>query len=591
MTSLKFLIVTTDFEGMDDGRVGHSIRMSYLANWLRSEGHVVSLLITKLVTKEQQQKCGFELLNNDPKILNEENLNIPNLCYHMMEHDIRYLVTSSPPLINNQIGLQIKKFAGDAIMWACDVRDHASLHPYLRPKDEEKLIKLKKLEATIAYSADLNTVVSDYSLDYQKALGIALDLPLRPEQITTIFNGAVPVEYEEVPQKILEVIQKAKSRGRKIFGFFGSGNISKAGGNKSLLPILSAIASAPELGVTLIICGAIQQDPELLDQFKTTIDLHIFQPVNYAQSRSAIRLCDAGITMNIDREHAPTIIGGKVYDYLVEGKKILAAFPDNAYSIQTLACRHPDLFYLCSIHSTNDIAKACQKLVSDLETQPVDRGQDTPSLYFRTSQMSNLLSAILNQDKDITSKTYDSVYLNSAEYQKPWKGSIYAKSWEAVATKLNQLMVTEGPQIIDIGCGPGQFAECLYELSPTLSSYRGFDFSIQAIESAKGKLLDSRFSFHNEDALSVDLTDGLVVCLEAMEHMRDDISFLQRIPIGTTLVLSVPNFPSKTHYRFFRDMESVITRYRPYLNIKDYFTTEHNETARQKLFYLVGQRV
>lgn len=115
--------------------------------------------------------------------------------------------------------------------------------------------------------------------------------------------------------------------------------------------------------------------------------------------------------------------------------------------------------------------------------------------------------------------------------------------------------------MLDIGCGPGQVAECLQDRG--LKQYHGFDFSKQSVEMAKS--ICPTFVFTAADALSTDLYDRVdydaVLCLEVLEHVEQDIQILQRIRPGATLYASAPNYPDKAHVRVFSSCEEVRERY------------------------------
>ena len=218
MIKSRFLIITTDFESFDEGRVGHSIRITFLARWLIENNYDVKLLITKNIERSKIPKSTPDLINFEQGIFQDGKIEIQNLAYYMMENDIRYLITSTPPLINNTIGFNLKKTLGDAVFWINDIRDHASLHPALRPKDSTKLLQLRQIEAKTSFAADLNSVVSQYALNYQKGLGYAFDCPLRTDQIIEIKNGALPTQPSKPNQIIQKKIDDSRASGKLGIG-------------------------------------------------------------------------------------------------------------------------------------------------------------------------------------------------------------------------------------------------------------------------------------------------------------------------------------------------------------------------------------
>jgi 2-polyprenyl-3-methyl-5-hydroxy-6-metoxy-1,4-benzoquinol methylase len=51
------------------------------------------------------------------------------------------------------------------------------------------------------------------------------------------------------------------------------------------------------------------------------------------------------------------------------------------------------------------------------------------------------------------------------------------------------------------------------------------------------------------------------VVLEILEHLEQDTELLAAIPQGATVILSVPNYDSEAHVRFFADADAVVERY------------------------------
>ena len=114
--------------------------------------------------------------------------------------------------------------------------------------------------------------------------------------------------------------------------------------------------------------------------------------------------------------------------------------------------------------------------------------------------------------------------------------------------------------VLDIGCGPGQFADCLFHLAG-IREYVGLDFSPHAVAMAKEAC--PRGTFHVGDATTTDLhrtlEHDITICTEVLEHVPNDLGVLQRFT-GRCLC-TVPNFPFDSHVRHFRSAEEVADRY------------------------------
>lgn len=153
---------------------------------------------------------------------------------------------------------------------------------------------------------------------------------------------------------------------------------------------------------------------------------------------------------------------------------------------------------------------------------------------------------------------YDEMYASSEEYRKPFWQSRYYFLWTVIVDRLRQ---AHAKQLLEIGCGSGQFAELLYRDFPI--GYTGLDLSQEGIAQAQSKGL-GEFQFEAGDALQSPLLNGnydSVVCMEVLEHIERDRELLQRIQPGVRCLCTVPNFPYRSHVRHFENEQQVHERY------------------------------
>ena len=172
---------------------------------------------------------------------------------------------------------------------------------------------------------------------------------------------------------------------------------------------------------------------------------------------------------------------------------------------------------------------------------------------------------------------YDMRYNDSenTHYHDSYLKSKYIKIWNNI-TRL--FLTNKESIIIDIGCGPGQFANLLYNNDYT--HYTGFDFSKTALEIAKKKRLYGygfvKMSVENiiRDRLLSGINFDVVIMLETLEHLMTplDIELIKEIPEGRQVIFSVPNFDSVAHARHFFNIEEALDRYGFYFEQLDYFT-------------------
>ena len=154
---------------------------------------------------------------------------------------------------------------------------------------------------------------------------------------------------------------------------------------------------------------------------------------------------------------------------------------------------------------------------------------------------------------------YDSIYSASEKYQTHGSDSVYKSAWEHIQTILNKRKATS---ILDLGCGPGQFAEYLAETGYELE-YVGIDFSSVAIEQARKRC--PQYSFYEEvlplKSYSQFGDSDILICTEVLEHIENDLALLESYPRGKFLILTVPNFDSFGHIRYFLESNEVLERY------------------------------
>lgn len=150
---------------------------------------------------------------------------------------------------------------------------------------------------------------------------------------------------------------------------------------------------------------------------------------------------------------------------------------------------------------------------------------------------------------------YDAIFKN------PYSTKRYDRIYKAIIE-----WVGKDSSVLEIGCGTGELAKRLVDAG---ASYRGIDFSKEAIKVAEskvgervelGNLYDPvQYTDHNHSY-------NTVIATEVLEHIND-VKAILNIPSGKRLIASVPNFDDTAHVRTYSSKEEIEDRFRSMLDI------------------------
>jgi SAM-dependent methyltransferase len=158
---------------------------------------------------------------------------------------------------------------------------------------------------------------------------------------------------------------------------------------------------------------------------------------------------------------------------------------------------------------------------------------------------------------------YDTLFSERAHYNVHYTDVHYYVQWVQVERFLRPF---KNRPILEIGCGPGQLAQMLQDLGYT--DYTGFDFSEVAVAKATDAVTFPIFQGDALDPKTYDRPYDAVICLEVLEHLKDDHKVLENIRLGSTVIVSVPNFDDASHVRWFRSQYQVRSRYYRHIAIE-----------------------
>lgn len=146
-----------------------------------------------------------------------------------------------------------------------------------------------------------------------------------------------------------------------------------------------------------------------------------------------------------------------------------------------------------------------------------------------------------------------------------------------------------GWRILDVGCGPGQFARLCVDAGHL---YVGLDFSGEAIALARSRVPEAEFrqvDIELDRLLIREENYDVATFVEFLEHVEDDTGILGSVPPGKSVIISVPNYGGAEHFRFFDSIESVVTRYGPLVKFSKMGELAWGSTPR-RVYLLAGVR-
>ena len=157
-------------------------------------------------------------------------------------------------------------------------------------------------------------------------------------------------------------------------------------------------------------------------------------------------------------------------------------------------------------------------------------------------------------------KEKKSKFYTGKGYLKEGKFEAYKSLYKHIISLLPE--PNECSKIVDLGCGVGYFAKVLYEMG--YKKYIGVDFSQDMINHAKenAPYYDYFLSNLYDKGIKEFFSEyNLFTIIETLEHIKNDYQVLEKLPIGSIVVGSVPSSFSSGHVRIFKGISEVVRRY------------------------------
>lgn len=496
--------------------------------------------------------------------------------------------TTSPPRSSHLAGAYLKEKYG--IPWVADFRDPWSDNPELdfdlnTPKGQ----LMQYLEAILVEKADCSLTINQELVEkYINRFGLGR------EKIISITNG-----YDEEDFTSL----RFPAEQTKFFTINYSGILYEKRGIHSVLEALHQLADEGSINLDLvrlrIVGDSKQYDPK--KAAKPFGLENIITETGYLSHTEALQSnLDSNLLLLMvgDGEKYKVTTTGKIFDYLRSGRPILAIGPRGGVVDCILQeTGHGNVFHSKQIPEIKEmLLREYQKWQSGAADQPL-RSPKIQGFERRllTKQLAELFSKLSFQQMgggdEFSNQIYDDCYQSggaNGNYHKHYTQSMYYLSWKSAMTYIQKL--DPSTKILEVGCGVGQFANMLFDQGFT--NYTGFDFSEEAVKWAKQTNAPYADRFFTADAFETELITkqyDLVICFEVLEHLWKDLELLERIPSGTPLLLSLPNFDDPYHVRYFQSEDEVRQRYRQVMRIADIKTTILD--VYSWLYYIWGEKL
>jgi 2-polyprenyl-3-methyl-5-hydroxy-6-metoxy-1,4-benzoquinol methylase len=181
-------------------------------------------------------------------------------------------------------------------------------------------------------------------------------------------------------------------------------------------------------------------------------------------------------------------------------------------------------------------------------------------------------------NEEMTAEEYDN-YFAERRKKKTRKTRMKNQMKRSKLYKTAAKFLSGSKAVIELGCGDGILTKFLDEGI----DYVGIDFAKSQIEMAKKYYPDRTFILADVKKWVMRSNEYSYACLEVLEHIKDDLSVVEKIPKGARFVFSVPSASSAyTHVRYFESFDEIYDRYGEYLIFqdKDEMQTSHGNVVR-----------
>ncbi|PKM50829.1 MAG: hypothetical protein CVV02_10065 [Firmicutes bacterium HGW-Firmicutes-7] len=400
------------------------------------------------------------------------------------------------------------------------------------------------------------------------------------------------IEQEQLPDKIYE---KSSKKDGDLHCVFEGGLLGTPGHHRYLEPIFLMLAQN-HIHVHLHCQVNPDYIKELVDKSSYIHYEGLTSPKNLITEMTKY---DVGLAIfnmtEKNKTFLDTAFPNKIWDYLAAGLPIL--FSDllsfRAFAAQSKVGKvlnlnediRKQVEEISRIKIDQDILKKKKWLMNDVVQDIISFMEAVKSTYYNSQNIASNEKINL-----LESKLYDDIYKNGGyggAYFKHYSETLYIDIWYKAASIIKRI---SNPMIIDIGCGPGQFANLLFDFG--IINYKGIDYSAEAIKLAKLRNDKYNERFYLDNAYTSNIYEeeyNIVTLFEVLEHVEEDITLLNKIKKDSIVLFSVPNYLSRGHVRCFHSKEEIYERYKQTVEINEIYESQLNEV--NKLYLAVSVKL
>lgn len=404
----NIMLLAVNFPPYDGGRIGASIRVYTMAEFLAKNGYYVHVVIPKRLSKNREEPdfhrnikihkyfSPFNYFDHAAKLsiflwiirkilsaaknisgiffVSSVDLYLPFIvlfCRKIIKkYSITTVISSSPPLYVMQAASILKQQSKEPLIWIADIRDISSIHPTIRAKKKKYHKLQEKTEVELIAGSDYSLLVSIGMLNAVNQLLLKYSYENKNNSLI-VENGFNEVTEITPQEEIIKFIENARNENKIVLFYAGTGSINTRGKKgKALNHFLDILTDDPYLSrkYSLIIQGVVKNVNEYFNNIETALDVLVLPPVDNMQIRANLKIADVGLNINDDIDYSPIIIAGKVCDYCISELAIIVIFPENADSLKDFAQKHDYKPYFADVFDRESI----KKVFKDIADNPAE---------------------------------------------------------------------------------------------------------------------------------------------------------------------------------------------------------------------------